>query len=132
MLPEGNMTKEGKMTIDERRKYLRAMRRRYKQADRKVKGQLLEEMEVVTGLHRKSLIRLMNSSLKREPRRRERGKTRGPDVDDALRVIDESFDYICAERLIPNLVWMARHLGRHGELRATTSLLDRAVAFRPT
>jgi hypothetical protein len=100
------------------------MRKRYKQADRKTKGQLLREMEVVTGLHRKSLIRLMNGSLKRKPRRRERGKTAGPDLDDALRVIDESFDYICAERLTPNLVWMARHLGRHDELRATTSLLD--------
>jgi hypothetical protein len=110
------MTKEEKMTIDERRKYLQTMRKRYKQADRKTKGQLLREMEVVTGLHRKSLIRLMNGSLKRKPRR--------PDLDDALRVIDESFDYICAERLTPNLVWMARHLGRHDELRATTSLLD--------
>ena len=118
------MTKEEKMTIDERRKYLQTMKRRYKQADRKTKGQLLAEMEVVTGLHRKSLIRLMNGSLTRKPRRRERGKTYGPDVDDALRVIDESFDYICAERLTPNLVWMARHLGRHDELRATTSLLD--------
>jgi hypothetical protein len=124
MLPEENMTKEEKMTIDERRKYLQTMKRRYKQADRKTKGQLLGEMEVVTGLHRKSLIRLMNSSLKRKPRRRERGKSYGADVDDALRVIDESFDYICAERLTPNLVWMARHLGRHDELRATTSLLD--------
>jgi len=118
------MTKEEKMTIDERRKYLQTMKRRYKQADRKTKGQLLAEMEVVTGLHRKSLIRLMNGSLLRKPRRRERGKTYGSDLDDALRVIDESFDYICAERLTPNLVWMARHLGRHSELRATTSLLD--------
>jgi hypothetical protein len=45
-------------------------------------------------------------------------------VDDALRVIDESFDGICAERLTPNLVWMARHLGWHGELRTTTRLLE--------
>ena len=28
-------------------------------------------------------------------------------VDDALRVIAESMDYICAERLTPNLVWLA-------------------------
>ena len=118
------MTKEEKMSIDERRKYLQTMKRRYKQGDRKTKGQLLAEMEVVTGLHRKSLIRLMNGSLLRKPRRQERGKTYGSDVDDALRVIHESFDYICAERLTPNLVWMARHLGRHGELRATPSLLD--------
>jgi hypothetical protein len=124
MLPEENMTTEEKMTIDERRKYLRTMRKRYRQAAKKAKGQLLDEMQAVTGLHRKSLIRLMNGGLKRKSRRRERGRTYGADVDDALRVIDESFDYICPERLTPNLVWMARHLGRHGELRATNSLLD--------
>jgi hypothetical protein len=118
------MTTEEKMTIDERRKYLRTMKRRYKQGDRKTKGQLLDEMEAVTGMHRKSLVRLMNGSLMRKPRRRERGKKYGPDVDDALRVIDESFDGICAERLTPNLVWMARHLDRHGELRAMSGLLD--------
>jgi hypothetical protein len=118
------MTTEVKMTIDERRKYLGTMKKRYKQADRKTKRQLLDEMEAVTGIHRKSLIRLMNGSLLRKPRRQERGKTYGPDVDDALRVIDESFDGICAERLTPNLVWMARHLGRHGELRAPARLLD--------
>jgi hypothetical protein len=118
------MTTEETMTIDERRKYLRTMKSRYREAGRKTKGQLLEEMEAVTGLHRKSLIRLMNGSLMRKPRRREREETYGPDVDDALRVIDESFDGICAERLTPNLVWMAQHLGRHGELRATRGLLD--------
>jgi hypothetical protein len=118
------MTTEAEMTIDERRKYLQTMKRRYRQADRKTKGKLLQEMETVTGLHRKSLIRLMNGSLLRKSRRRERGKTYGSDVDDALRVIDESFDGICAERLTPNLVWMARHLGRHGEVPTTTSLLD--------
>jgi hypothetical protein len=117
------MTKEVKMTIDERRKYLERMKKRYGQADRKTKAQLLDEMEVVTQLHRKSLIRLMNGSLRRKPRRRQRGKTYGGDVDDALRVIYESFDGICAERLTPNLVWMARHLAQHGELQATPRLL---------
>jgi hypothetical protein len=118
------MTTEEKMSIDEERKYLRAMKERYKEADNKTKGQLLDEMQAVTGKHRKSLIRLMNNSLKRKRRSRERGEMYGPDVDDALRVIDPSFDHICAERLTPNLVWMARHLDRHGELRATAKLLD--------
>jgi len=118
------MTTEEKMTIDERWKYLRTMRKRYRGADRRVKGQLLDEMEAVTGLHRKSLIRLMNGNLTRRPRRRQRGKTYGPEVDDALRVIYESYDRICAERLTPNLVTMAEQLDRHGELRATPKLLD--------
>ena len=103
------MTTEEKMTIDEERKYLSRMKGRYKQADKKAKGQLLDEMQAVTGKHRKSLIRLMNGSLKRKRRSRQRGKTYGPEVDDALRVIDPSFDHICAERLTPNLVWMARY-----------------------
>lgn len=115
---------EEKMTIHERRKYLRMMKRRYDQADKMTKGQLLDEMEAVTGMHRKSLVRSMNGSLESKPRRRERGKTYGPDIDDALRVMDESFDGICAERITPNLAWMARHLDRHGELRVTPGLLD--------
>ncbi|MCR4408413.1 MAG: integrase [Anaerolineae bacterium] len=99
------------------------MKKRYIKANRKERGRLLDEMEVVTGLHRKSLIRLMDSPLQRQPRRRQRGCTYGPEVDDALRVIAESLDYICAERLTPNLVWMAEHLAAHGELEVSPPLL---------
>ena len=112
------------MTINERRKYLRTMKKRYIKANRKAKGRLLDEMEAVTGLDRKTLIRLMNGSLKRKRRSAQRGSTYGPQVDDALRIIHESYDYICAERLTPNLVQMARHLAAHCELEATTVLLD--------
>jgi hypothetical protein len=118
------MSIEDKMTIDERRKYLRMMRKRYLKANRKEQGQLLDEMEAVTELHRKSLIRLMNGSLERRPRRRPRGRTYGPEVDDALRVIGESMDHICPERLTPNLIWLAEHLAAHGELEATPRLLE--------
>jgi len=118
------MSIEDKMTIDERRKYLRKMQERYLQASRKERGQLLDEMETVTELHRKSLVRLMKSSLARQPRHRQRTRTYGPEVDDALRVIAESTDYICAERLTPNLAWLATHLATHGELAVTPHLLE--------
>ena len=118
------MSTEEKMNIDERYKYLRVMKKRYIKADRKMKGELLEEMETVTGLHHKSLIRLMNSPLRRQSRRREREMTYKADVTQALWVIYESLDYICAERLTPNLVWMAHHLERQGELRTTPELLE--------
>jgi hypothetical protein len=118
------MSIEDRMTIDERRKYLRKMQERYLQADRKERGRLLDEMEIVTGLHRKSLIRLMKGSLTRKARRRQRGRTYGPEVDDALRVIAESMDYICAERLTPNLTWLAKHLAAHGELTLSPQLLE--------
>ena len=117
------MSDEDKMTINERRKYLRMVRKRYTKADKVNRGILLDEMEAVTGLHRKSLVRLMASNLERKPRRRHRGREYGADVDDALRVISESSDHICAERLQPNLAWLAKHLSRHGELVLSEQLL---------
>jgi hypothetical protein len=84
------MATEDTTTIDEQRRYLRKMQERYLQADCREWGQTLDEMEAVTALHRKSLIRLMKSSLARQPRRRQRSRTYGPKVDDALRVIAES------------------------------------------
>jgi glutamine synthetase adenylyltransferase len=119
------MSNEDKMNIDERYKYLRRMRKRYIQAGRKEQGRLLDEMEAVTELHRKSLIRRMNGSLERHPRQSQRGRTYGSEVSHALRVIAESFDYLCAERLTPNLVWMANHLAAHDELEVSDHLLDK-------
>jgi len=98
------MCREEKMTIDERRKYLRTMKKRYVRADRKTKAHLLDEMGAVTSMHRKSLTRLMNGSLERKARRRQRERTYRADVDYALKIVYESLDYICAERLTPNLV----------------------------
>lgn len=118
------MPEEEKMTIDERFKYLRLMKRQYLKASRAERGCLLDQMGGMTGLHRKSLIRLMSSSLKRKPRRKQRGRTYGPGVDHALEVISETHDYICAERLQPTLVEMATHLARHGEIDVSPRLLD--------
>jgi hypothetical protein len=113
-----------KMTIDERRKYIGLMQERYWKGSRKERSGLLDEMEAVTEMHRKSLLRLLRRGVERQPRQRQRGRHYGAGVDDALRVITESFDYVCAERLQPNLVWMAQHLAEHGELAVTGGLLE--------
>jgi hypothetical protein len=111
------------MTIDERRKYLHPMQKRYRDADRQTREQLLDEMEHVAELHRKSLIRLMAGDLERKPRTQQRGRTYGRAVARAVQVIAESLDYPCAERLTPNLVWMASHLAAQGELQVTPKML---------
>ncbi len=98
------------------------MQERYLQADRIGRGHLLDEMETITGLHRKSLIRLMKGNLTRRPRRRQRGHVYRPKVDDVLRVIAESTDYICPECLAPNLTWLAKHLAARGELTPSAFL----------
>jgi hypothetical protein len=108
--------RKDEMTIDERYKYLRIRQRQYGKVGRRERSRMLDEMEQVTGLNRKTLIRHMQRRIERKPRKRQRGKVYGSAVDDALRVIAESHDYICAERLTPNLVPLAEHLAAHGEL----------------
>lgn len=111
------MSETEPMNVNERRKYIHKVWGRYKKANKKEKGDLLNEIEAVVGMHRKSIIRLLNNQLSRKKRNRERGRTYGVDVDDAIRKIAHSLDYPCAERLHPNLDWMAEHLEHHGELQ---------------
>jgi hypothetical protein len=101
------------------------MQGRYLGASREARGRLLDELAELTGLHRKSIVRLMKGpSLERQARRQQRGREYGAAVDDALRMIWESLDYVCAERLTPALVATAEQLARHGELAATDDLLE--------
>ena len=124
------MTADTEMTIDERRKYLTRMQGRYCAADRAQRSALLTEMEQVTGLHRKSLTRLLNgASLARRPRQRQRGRTYGGDVRTVVATVWESLDYICAERLTPTLVPTARHLAAFGECRLTPEVEGRLGAI---
>jgi len=55
--------------------YRRAIAVRYRQADRRAKGQILDECCEVTGYHRKSAIRMLRVPLERARPRRGRGRT---------------------------------------------------------
>lgn len=119
------MAETDAMNVNERRKYLHKMRIRYWQAKKKgERSQLLDEMQQVTGLHRKSLVRLIRGDLARKPRRRQRGKTYGVELDGILAKIAQSLDYPCAERLKPNLVWMAEQLQAHRELHLNPKIRE--------
>jgi len=119
------MSETDPMNVNERRKYLHKMWGRYRKADKSEKTRLLDEIEAVTGLHRKSIIRTINGRLSRKKRSKERGREYGVEVDDAIRVIARSMDYPCAERLQPNLVWMAALLRTHGELLARPETVEK-------
>jgi len=114
------MPTRDEMTIDERRKYLKLMAPRYQQAKRRERSQLLSEMEQVSKLHRKHLIRLLNGeSLERKKRSTSRGRSYGLEVEGVVLRVWESLDYICAERLTPSVLRMARHLASFGVLVLT-------------
>src|SRR5947209_11529575 len=117
------MTTEDEMTLNERRKYLKRMKVRYLQASRKGRSQLLSEMEQMTGMHRKSLTRLLHAaSLERQKRKTARKSSYGAAVEEVIVHIWESLDYICAERLTPVLPTMAQHLARFGVLKLTEEI----------
>lgn len=111
------MPAEERMTVNERRKYLKLMKPRYQKARRKEQSALLSEMEQVTGLHRKSLLRLLHSdNLERTKRTKERGRTYGLATEQVILAVWESLDYVCAERLTPVLLSTAQHLARFGSV----------------
>src|SRR5437870_797292 len=111
------------MTLDERRKYLKRMKPRYVAAARGERSRLLTEMEQVTGMHRKSLTRLLHAaSLERNKRKTARSRSYGLEVERVVLKVWESLDYICAERLTPSLLVMAQHLASFGVLVLTAEI----------
>lgn len=119
------MDEKERMNIKERRKYLAIMWPRYQKASKLEKGKLLDEMERVTGMHRKSLIRIITGRLTRKKREKERGKEYGIAEENAIRKIAQSLDYPCAERLQPNLIWMAKQLVKHGEMTVSIETMEK-------
>ena len=129
------MPSDDKMSVDERRKYLKLVAARYAGGNRPERSALLTEMEAVTGLHRKSLLRLLHEpTLERAPKRaRFRPRRYGAVVADVVRVVWESLDYVCAERLTPALLPTAQQLARWEELVLTDEVAALlATISRPT
>jgi hypothetical protein len=131
------MPTEDEMTLDERRKYLKRMKPRYMKAKRGERSALLSEMEQVTGMHRKSLTRLLHAaSLDRKRRKAPRKRSYGAEVEEVSVQVWESLDYICAERLTPVLLPMAQHLARFatvklsGEIEEQLQTISRSTVSR--
>lgn len=118
------MRSDERMSIDERRKYLKLMAPRYGCAGRAERTRLLSEMVAITGLHRKSLLRLLHGpTLERASKRpRKRSSRYGAAVSAVVRVVWESRDYLCAERLTPSLLQMAQHLAEFGEVQLSPEI----------
>lgn len=105
-----------KMSINDRYAYLSVQYDRYIVASRAEQTALLTEMCEVTGMHRKSITRLMRSKPQRKPRHTSRKKTYGGPVQDVVRAVDDALDHPCRERLTPGLPEMADHLAAHDRL----------------
>ena len=103
--------------------YKEAVRGRYRKANKREKGEILDEFVKVTGYHRKAAIRLLNrdSQIKREERR-GRQRRYGDEEVNALRRVWEASDRLCSKRLKPFIGEMVGVMRRHGELDISTEM----------
>ena len=92
------MPAEEKMTIDEGHRYLRMMRKCYRLATRNECGHLLDEMECMTGLNPKTLIRHMRSRIAHRPRGKQRGVTCGHDRTRHERIAQDRYEHARGSR----------------------------------
>ena len=113
------MPADNEMTIDVRRKYLKKLQPRYLVADRAEKSRLLTEMALVTQLHRTSLVQLLKQHSRHVNRR---SRYYGLAVEQAVAIVWESVDYLCAEQIQPALLPTAQHLARFDKLQLTPDL----------
>ena len=119
--------------------YAEEMKKRYRGATKGKKKELLDEFVQVTGLHRKSSIRLLNRKTEFDERKkRGRKKKYGMREKAAVERIWEASDRLCSKRLKPFLPEMIRVMRKHGEIaidvefeaklcRMSTSTIDRLL-----
>lgn len=111
------------MNVNDRRKYLQVRKPLYQRAGRADRSRMLSEMEQETGLHRKSLRRLLHApSLTRRKRATPRPRIYGLATEQVILRVWESLDYVCAERLPPVLRQTAQQLARFGSVRLTREI----------
>ena len=122
-----------------RRAVMEAARQRYGGLSAAGKRRLLDELEAITGYHRKSLLRLLHRKaavpvesegprdqavLKPHPRRRY-----GPEAAAALVPLWEASDRLCGKRLAALLPLLVESLEQHGHLSLEPAVREQVLAM---
>lgn len=108
------------LPMDTRRQLLRALKSRYQAASKAEKNRILEEFILISGYHRKSAIRLLNSAVTNGSQQHRSAPARsvyGAAVQQALIVLWEASDRLCGKRL--RALFIAPAHSGDGETRAS-------------
>ena len=131
--------------MSERRILVRGMSKRYRKGTKKEKGAILDEFVEVTGYQRKYAARLLRSQGKkvwvtpttavvgdsRVRSTRQRRKTYGLAVQQALVRMWKMLDYLCSKRLVAALPATLEALQRHKEWKAGAEVTEKLLAVSP-
>ena len=124
----------GIMTAPARRELVEALRQRYAAATREEKVRMISEFTSVSGLHRKSAIRVLNAQAEPAAPLPRRGRPRlyQQAVQQALVTLWEASDRICGKRLKPLLPVLLAAFEKHGHMsvdpKVKTDLLALSAA----
>lgn len=114
--------------------YLDGIRRQYVLANKRVKGQLLDQVCKTLECHRKSAIRMVRRGLQEPGRQGKRGRPRATNalVDGALRQVWEASGEMGSKRLAPFLAEFVDALERHAQIRLDPEVKAALVKLKPT
>src|SRR5262245_20474578 len=115
----------GKISVGACREVAAAMVERYRQAGRRGKGMMLDELCSVTGWHRKHAVRALAGGATQRKAQRPRRRIYGESIRDALIALWEASDRLCGKRLKVIIPVLLPALERHGGLRLKAE--DRAL-----
>ncbi|QCH16311.1 transposase [Synechococcus sp. CB0101] len=102
---------------------------RYRSLSRAWKQRLLDELEALSGYHRKSLLRRLNqrTDQQQSSRRGQHRRRYGPEVVEALVPLWEASDRLCGKRLHALLPQLVESLEHHGHLQLEQSVRARVL-----
>ncbi|HEX2647669.1 MAG TPA: DDE-type integrase/transposase/recombinase [Candidatus Dormibacteraeota bacterium] len=105
--------------------------RYYAARGRKERSQILDQFCAVTSYNRKHAITVLRGRQLKPARRRRRARVYDGKVEEALKVLWETSDYICAERLQPFLPDLLQLLERHGDLHVNDQVREKLGRISP-
>ena len=112
-----------KLSMATRAELVEAVGERYRSADRRSKGRVLDEFVAVTGFHRKHAMRLLR---KNGPAKARGSRIERRIYDEAVRttlvLLWEASDRLCGKRLKPLIPILLEAMERHGHLNVAAEI----------